>query len=280
MKKKGLGKGLDQLLPLIEDDSSQTIQSLSIADIDPNESQPRQSFEKEALEQLADSIKQVGILQPILVVPVGRRYRIVAGERRYRAARIAGLTTIPAIVKDLGQLEQMEAALIENLQREDLNPVEEAQALKALMERYDYTQEKLAKRLGKSRPAIANLLRILNLPPAVLSLVQKGDLSAGHARVLAGLQSEKKQKELATLTVLKGLSVRQLEKLAANENKPAPLKKEGLLPVELSQMQEQMQETLGLRTSFTGNLKKGKIVLQYYSQQELEHLYQLLEKLS
>ncbi len=279
MKKKGLGKGLDQLLPLLEEDPSQSVQELSISDIDPNETQPRQTFEKEGLEQLAQSIKQVGILQPILVVPTGSRYRIVAGERRFRAARLAGLSTVPAIVKDLGQLEQMEAALIENLQREDLNPVEEALALRALMNRYGYTQEKLAQRLGKSRPAIANLLRILNLPEEVLSLVQKGDLSAGHGRVLAGVQSEKKQKELATLTVLKGLSVRQLEQLAAAENNPKPKTKQKMLPVELSQMQEQMQETFGLRTTFSGNLNKGKITLQYYSQEELEALYQLLERL-
>lgn len=279
MKKKGLGKGLDQLLPLIEDDAAQSVQELSISDIDPNEAQPRQTFEKESLAQLAESIKQVGILQPILVVPSGNRYRIVAGERRFRAARMAGLTKVPAIIKDFGQLEQMEAALIENLQREDLNPVEEALALRALMNQYDYTQEKLANRLGKSRPGIANLLRILTLPEEVLSLVQKGDLSAGHGRVLAGVQSEKKQKELATLTVLKGLSVRQLEQLAAAENNPKPKTKGRMLPVELSQMQEQMQETFGMRTTFNGNLNKGKITLQYYSQEELEHLYQLLEKL-
>ncbi|NLB90207.1 MAG: ParB/RepB/Spo0J family partition protein, partial [Clostridiales bacterium] len=177
MKKKGLGKGLDQLLPLTEDYGSQSVQELSIADIDPNESQPRQNFQKETLEQLAASIQEVGILQPILVVPVGRRYRIVAGERRFRAARMAGLSTVPAIIKDMDQLEQMEAALVENLQREDLNPVEEALALQALMKQYQYTQEKLAKRLGKSRSAIANLLRILSLPEEVLLLIQKGDLS-------------------------------------------------------------------------------------------------------
>ncbi len=280
MKKKGLGKGLDQLLPLSEDFSLQSVQELNIADIDPNESQPRQHFEKDSLEQLAQSIKQVGVLQPILVVPIGRRYRIVAGERRFRAARLANLPTIPAIVKDFDQLEQMEAALIENLQREDLNPVEEALALQALMDQHRYTQEKLAQRLGKSRSAIANLLRILTLPEEILSLVRKGDLSAGHARVLAGVQSEKKQKELASMVILKGLNVRQLEKMAADLKTPAKNPSAKILPVELSQMQEKMQETLGMRTSFTGSLKKGKITLQYYSQDELEHLYQLLENLS
>lgn len=281
MKKTGLGRGLDELLPMGEDILGNAVKEISIGDIDPNEGQPRRIFTEESLNQLAQSIKEAGVLQPILVVETGSRYRIVAGERRWRAARLAGLTSVPCIIKDMDRRQQMEAALIENLQREDLNPMEEAAAIKALMQQCGYTQEAAAKRLGKSRPAIANILRLINLPQEVTDMVRKGTLSAGHARVLAGLDDAGRQVDLARQTVLAGLSVRQLEQLAAKapeapKYKPAPKP----LPLELTELEGRMREVLGVRTTFTGNAKKGKIILQYYSAEELERLYQALERLA
>ena len=180
MKKTGLGRGLDALLPQSDDFLDTTVREIPIADIDPNLSQPRKEFDKEALEQLADSIRQAGILQPILVMENGTRYRIIAGERRYRAARIAGLDTIPCIARNLTEEQQMEAALIENLQREDLNPIEEAQAIHSLMQQCGYTQEETAKRLGKSRPAVANLLRLLTLPESILNMSDTQNSAVGR----------------------------------------------------------------------------------------------------
>ena len=214
MKRGGLGRGLDVLLPQSGELLETVVRDISIDEIDPNASQPRRDFDKEALEQLADSIREAGVLSPILVVENGMRYRIVAGERRYRAARLAGLETVPCIVRSMTNEQQMEAALIENLQRQDLNPIEEAAAIRSLMQECGYTQEQAARKLGKSRPAIANALRLLNLPKAVTDLVVTGDLSAGHARVLAGLDSEARQLELAHQCVLHGYSVRRLEELA------------------------------------------------------------------
>lgn len=208
MKRGGLGRGLDVLLPQSGELLETVVRDISIDEIDPNASQPRRDFDKEALEQLADSIREAGVLSPILVVENGMRYRIVAGERRYRAARLAGLETVPCIVRSMTNEQQMEAALIENLQRQDLNPIEEAAAIRSLMQECGYTQEQAARKLGKSRPAIANALRLLNLPKAVTDLVVTGDLSAGHARVLAGLDSEARQLELAHQCVLHGYSAK------------------------------------------------------------------------
>lgn len=174
MKRGGLGRGLDVLLPQSEELLETVVRDIAIDDIDPNTAQPRRDFDKEALEQLAESIRQAGVLSPILVVENGMRYRIVAGERRYRASRLAGLSSVPCIVRDLTTEQQMEAALIENLQREDLNPIEEANAIKSLMQECGYTQEQAAQKLGKSRPAIANMLRLLNLPKEITELVVTG----------------------------------------------------------------------------------------------------------
>ena len=281
MKKTGLGRGLDELLPMGEDVLGSTIKEIAIGDIDPNEGQPRRTFTEDNLNQLAQSIREAGVLQPILVVETGSRYRIVAGERRWRAARLAGLATVPCIIKDMDRRQQMEAALIENLQREDLNPMEEAAAIKALMQQCGYTQEAAAKRLGKSRPAIANILRLLNLPQEVTDMVRKGTLSAGHARVLAGLEDESRQIDLARQTVLAALSVRQLEQLAAKpQDAPRPKPTPKPMPIELTELEGRMREVLGVRTSFSGSAKRGKIILQYYSAEELERLYQALERLA
>ena len=279
MKRGGLGRGLDVLLPQSGELLETVVRDISIDEIDPNASQPRRDFDKEALEQLADSIREAGVLSPILVVENGMRYRIVAGERRYRAARLAGLETVPCIVRSMTNEQQMEAALIENLQRQDLNPIEEAAAIRSLMQECGYTQEQAARKLGKSRPAIANALRLLNLPKAVTDLVVTGDLSAGHARVLAGLDSEERQLELAHQCVLHGYSVRRLEELAKARpavRQAAPKREAG---PELMALQNAMREALGLKTTLSGTETRGKITLSYNSAQELEHLYEVIGRL-
>ena len=220
------------------------------------------------------------MLQPLLVVEQNGRYRIVAGERRFRAARIAGLTQVPCIVRDLSPREQMEAALIENIQREDLNPMEEAAAIRQLMEACGYTQEQAAKRLGKSRPAVANLVRLLSLPQKVQNEVKAGRLSAGHARVLAGIENESQVLSLAEQAIREGLSVRALEKLAAKPfvppaEKPAPRP----LPLELQDMENRLRDVVGVRTQVRGNRKHGKIILQYTNEDELERIYLCMEQL-
>ncbi|NLI22673.1 MAG: ParB/RepB/Spo0J family partition protein [Clostridiales bacterium] len=282
MKRTGLGRGLDALLPQNDDFLDTTVREIPIADIDPNLSQPRKDFNKDTLEQLADSIRQAGVLQPILVVENGTRYRIVAGERRYRAARLAGLTTIPCIARSLTEEQQLEAALIENLQREDLNPIEEAQAIRSLIQQCGYTQEETAKRLGKSRPAVANLLRLLTLPENVIQMVINGELSAGHARVLAGVSPESRQLELAHQTVLHDYTVRRLEEIAQKQ----PTRERATVPAaaglspELSSLQNVMREALGVKTILAGNERKGKITLTYSTAQELEHIYEVFGRLA
>lgn len=215
MKRGGLGRGLDVLLPQSGELLETVVRDISIDEIDPNASQPRRDFDKEALEQLADSIREAGVLSPILVVENGMRYRIVAGERRYRAARLAGLETVPCIVRSMTNEQQMEAALIENLQRQDLNPIEEAAAIRSLMQECGYTQEQAARKPGKSRPAIANALRLLNLPKAVTDLVVTGDPVRPAMRACwPGWTARRAQLELAHQCVLHGYSVRRLEELA------------------------------------------------------------------
>ena len=281
-KSHGLGRGLDALLPEADESLSGGVQEIAIGDIDPNPDQPRRVFQEESIAQLAQSIREQGVLQPILVTPEdGGRYRIVAGERRWRASRAAGLDVVPCLVRDLDVIQQMEIALVENLQREDLNPIEAARGIRSLMQQCGYTQEAVANRLSKSRPAVANLLRLLTLPEEVMALVEKGALSAGHARVLAGMEDDAAKLALARETVDRGYSVRQLEALAASRKpetkKPAPARH--ALPTELRELESRVRETLGVRATLTGSAKKGKIVLQYYSQEELEHLNELLMQL-
>lgn len=284
-KTRGLGRGLEALLPDAEEALSSGVQEISLGDIDPNPDQPRRTFSEESIAQLAQSIREQGVLQPILVTPQnGGRYRIVAGERRWRASRAAGLDKVPVIVRDLDVIQQMEIALIENLQREDLNPIEVAQGIRSLMQQCGYTQETVANRLSKSRPAVANLLRLLTLPEEVIELVRQGSLSAGHARVLAGLDDNARKLALAKETIEQGYSVRQLEALAAAakaepEKQPAPKPKKAALPAELTELESRIRETMGVRATLIGTAKKGKIVLQYYSQDELEHLNDLLLRL-
>ena len=278
MKRNGLGKGLDALLPQEEEVLGSVVRDISIDEIDTNASQPRQAFDQEALEQLADSIRAAGVLSPILVVEDGLRYRIVAGERRYRASRLAGMKTVPCIVRSMTNEEQMAAALIENVQRQDLNPMEEANAIQSLMKECGYTQEEAAQKLGKSRPAVANSLRLLSLPEEISSLVVTGELSAGHARVLCGIKETPRQLELASKCLTRGWSVRQLEEETKDKPAKQPKTVQDLTP-ELSRLQDRTREAFGLKTAFNGTEKKGKIVLSYSSADELQRFYDLIEQI-
>ncbi len=281
MKHKGLGRGLDVLMPEAVEEkepSGERVVLLDLGDIDPNPKQPRNRFDQALLKELADSIRQIGILQPILVCPMEDRYRIIAGERRWRAARMAELSTIPAIVRDMDSVKRMEAALIENLQREDLNPIEEATAIRALMEECGLTQEAAAVKLGRSRPALANLLRLLSLPESVLDLVRDGKLSAGHARVLAGLEDPKRCEALAQRAVAEGWSVRQMEQAAQTIQvvERNPIKGAKTRLPEFGDLEDRIRKTFGLRAQIMGTLEKGKITLQYSSREELERLYEMI----
>ena len=279
-KSHGLGRGLDSLFPGAEEWGT-SIQEIPVGELDPNPDQPRQSFDQEGIAQLADSIRDQGVLQPLLVVPAsGGRYRIIAGERRYRASRVAGLETVPCIVKDIDVIRQMEIALIENLQREDLNPMEAARGIQALMKQCGYTQEKVSTRLGKSRPAVANLLRLLSLPEEVTEMVRDGLISAGHARVLAGIRDPEEQIRLAHRAADEGMSVRRLEQLAsAAKEKPAKKRRPAPMPAELGELQEKIRQKTGLKSALTGSITKGRIVLQYSSRDELERLNELLDQI-
>ena len=221
-KKGGLGRGLDALFAdnSIEEIASTSAVKLKIMDIEPNRDQPRKIFDEDALAELADSIAKHGVIQPLLVRPMpDGSYQLVAGERRWRASRMAGLTEVPVVIKELSDDEAMALALIENLQREDLNAIEEAQGIKALMDTLSLTQDEAAERVGKSRPAVANALRLLKLPDSVIALVSDGKLSSGHARALLGFKDEQDIIETADLIIEKGLTVRDVEKLVKKRNK-------------------------------------------------------------
>lgn len=282
---RGLGRGLGALLGedvmarAQEEKKNDEVMSLPIRLVDPNREQPRRDFDEEALKELAQSIKAVGVIQPIIVCREGERYSIVAGERRYRAARLAGLEEIPAIVRDWENQTRLEAALIENLQRDDLNPIEEAMGVKKLMEETGLTQEAASERLGKSRPAVANLLRLLNLPENVIQMLRDGRLSAGHGRALVTVEPSKQEK-LAQLCAAQGWSVRQLEKIckATREDAPEPEPKKKRDP-QLKELENLARDTLGLRARLDGDMNSGKIVLNYYSQDDLQRVWDALARL-
>ncbi len=277
-RKKGLGRGLDALLdPYQQPDMRQGtgVSEVNIHDIDNNPLQPRKDFDEEKLNELAASIKIHGIVQPIIVKEHEGRYSIIAGERRYRAARLAGLRKIPVIVAAYDDEQIHEVSLIENIQREDLNPIEEAASIRFLMEQHDLTQEEISARIGKSRPAVANALRLLSLPEKVLDMVKKGALSAGHGRALAGLTDSALQQKLANECLQLGYSVRALESRIKNlgtEKKPKP-RAEGRLSVELHETEDRFRERLGTRVQIRGSEKKGKITIEYFSREDLQNIY-------
>ena len=249
---------------------------LPIGQIDPNRDQPRRSFDEEGLKELAASIEAVGVLQPIIVAPSGERFTIIAGERRYRASRLAGLDEIPAIVRDWDSQKRLEAALIENLQRDDLNPVEEAMGVRQLMDEAGLTQEKAAERLGKSRPAVANLLRLLTLPDSVKQLLAEGKLSAGHARALVTVEP-RRQVQLANLTVQQGWSVRQLERICAQPVKEEVPKARKARDAQIGELENMARELFGTRVRLDGTNDSGRITLFYYNSDDLQRIWDVLE---
>lgn len=277
MSKKfgGLGKGLDTIFAENETEDSNSSVMLKISEIEPNRSQPRRDFDENSLSDLAQSISQHGLLQPLLVrpLPIGG-YQIVAGERRYRACRMAGLTEVPVTIRELSDTETMELALIENLQREDLSPIEEALGYKALIDEHGFSQEEVATSVGKSRPAIANSLRILKLPDSVLEYVKQDKISAGHARVLLMLDNEEDMLELAELIYKKDLSVRQAEKLAKKKPEVEEDTQPERKPSFYSMVELALNESLGRKIKVNKNKGKqgGVLQIEFYSDEELTEL--------
>ena len=282
MAKRGLGKGLGALIDVSE--SAPVVEKSGVQEIDVNQidvykEQPRKIFDEEKLRELSESIAQHGIIQPLIVKKSGSRYMIVAGERRYRAARLAGLSKVPVIVKDVGAKEVLELSIIENIQREDLNPIEEAQAIAMLMDEYSFTQDKVAQRLGCSRSAIANTLRLLNLPDAVRQLISVGALSAGHARALLALKEENLIDQAAKMVVEKELSVRETEqyvKKLLERDKQAAVNSKAAKSPEIKDAERRLSTALETKVTVQGDEKKGRLTIEYYSREQLEALYEYL----
>ncbi|NLM50479.1 MAG: ParB/RepB/Spo0J family partition protein [Clostridiaceae bacterium] len=276
-KSRGLGKGLDALFSgFDEEETKEGIMELKLTEIEPDKNQPRSSFDEEKLSELANSIKTHGVLQPIIVTKMENGfYKIIAGERRWRAAKIAKLKTIPAIVKNLSEKEISELSLIENLQREDLNPIEEAMGYKNLIEKYNYTQEMLSERIGKSRSAIANALRLTNLSEEVKKYVSGGLLSAGHARALLALEGSA-QEECAKIVIKEGLSVRETEKLVKNFNFPKRKKEKKEKNIHDMEIERRLSEALKTKVQIQKGAKKGLITIEFYSEDELSRIIDLI----
>lgn len=279
-RSKSLGMGMDALFT--ENDSEEKPhKTLRLTEIYPNKEQPRTDFDDEALSTLAESIKQHGVLQPLLVRPMDSGgYQIVAGERRWRAARMAGLEEVPVFIRKLTDQQTMELALVENLQRENLNPVEEALGYKELMETYGYTQEQVARIVGKSRPAVANSLRILGLDSITLKMVRDGEISIGHAKILAGVEDSTKRAELAQKVKRDLLTVRNLEELVKAESSPKRPKLPPKKDVYLKEIELSLAETTGRKVTVNGKNGKGKLEIEFYSEEDLAAIANLLAKLN
>ncbi len=278
-RKGGLGKGLDALFVENTSESGNSALMLKVSEIEPNRSQPRKTFDQSALEELADSMREVGVIQPLIVRPIASGgYQIVAGERRWRASQMAGLTEVPAVVRDFTDREVAEIALIENLQREDLDAIEEAEGYQHLIEEYNMTQEQVAVRVGKSRPAISNSMRLLELPDGIVRLVKSGDLSAGHARTLLSLESDEDMLRVGNIAVRKGMSVRELERTVKAEKQGG--KKKPSRPATRSSIYDEVQialsEALQRRVKVTGSDGKGTLEIDFFS---IEELYDMANRL-
>ena len=283
-KQRGLGKGLGALLgeaAMQAEETPSGAQMLPLQKVEPNPLQPRKSFDPDELQTLADSVAMHGIIQPLTVrqLPNGF-YQIIAGERRWRAARIAGLEEVPVVVIEADDKKAMELALIENLQRSDLNPIEEAQGYQQLMTDYGMTQEQTAERVGKSRPAVANALRLLALCPAVLELVEQGRLSAGHARALLTIKSAPEQYAVAMKVINLQLSVRQTENMCKNITKSTKPKQPKPIAVDyIAECEKTLSKRLSRGVRIVSGKRKGRIELEYYGEEDLQRLYELLERL-
>ncbi|MBR3184198.1 MAG: ParB/RepB/Spo0J family partition protein [Firmicutes bacterium] len=301
-KKGGLGRGLEALfadsVPVTREvkpletaskpakksaekaDPAETVQYISIHDVKPNANQPRKIFDEEKIAELAASIKENGIIQPLIVRKKGKGYEIVAGERRWRASVKAELKEVPCIVRELDDEQNMLLAIVENMQREDLNPMEEAEGLNQMIAAYGLTQEQVSKSIGKSRPYIANSLRLLKLPEEIRDLISDGSLSAGHGRTLVSVPDEARQIEIARKILKEGLSVRETEKLAAEKEEPGK-KRRGRKPKDpdVARVEADLKEALGTRVNIKRTGKKGKIEIEFFSRDELERLIEMLESL-
>ncbi|SHK51553.1 chromosome partitioning protein, ParB family [Alicyclobacillus tolerans] len=276
LSKRALGRGLDSLIPLHET-SADSISSIDIRDLRPNPYQPRRVFDDDKLQELANSIREHGILQPIVVRKSAiQGFDIVAGERRFRAAKLVGLHVVPAIVRDLTDIQLMEIAIIENLQRADLNPLETAEAYVQLIERCGYTQEQLAKRIGQSRSHIANMMRLLQLSPLVREYVSRGTLSMGHARALLAIQNKEEQEQIADLAVKQEWSVRKLEAMIYEPKKTKNVSRETKIHERFKHYEEQVRQYLGTSVRIQSGKNKGKIEIEYFSEEDLERILQLL----
>jgi ParB family chromosome partitioning protein len=279
-KMTGLGKGLDALFsssPNLdeEENSSEVVKKIKLVDIEPNKEQARKIFDEEAIDELANSIKEYGVIQPIIVTKKGKYYEIVAGERRWRASKRAGLTEIPAIVREDDERRNREISLIENIQREDLNPIEKARGIKVLMEEYDLTQQKVADILGKSRSSIANTVRILNLDERVIELALQGKLTEGHCKALMSITDGDKQFEMANRMIESGDTVREAEKKMQVKKKLK--KKDQKYEAIYRDIEDTFQGFFGTKVKLDAGAKKGKIIIQYTSNEDLERILDLLK---
>lgn len=288
---KGLGKGLGALLSVegIPEQAKDSVVELKINDIHPNTDQPRKDFKEEGLRELALSITENGVIQPIIVAKRGTGYRIVAGERRWRAARIAQLSVIPAIVRELSDQQTMEQALIENIQREDLNPLEEAFAMDHLMKEHGLTQEQLSKKLGKSRPAIANTVRLLSIDPSLMDFIRNGDLSAGHARAILALPNGEEQRKAADVVMTKEMSVRETEEYVKKLLSPQPekpikdttmTKEAQAIAISTRDVERNLTKHFGTKVKIRlkdPNIGKGALVIDYFSYDDLQRLLEIIK---
>jgi len=276
-KRMALGKGLGALLPEFGQAESRALLYCGIEEIVPNPSQPRKHFDESKLQELAESIREKGILEPLLVRRSDQGYELIVGERRWRAAQKAGLKEVPVVVKEVAGREALEISLIENLQREDLNPIEEAEAFKHLIEEFNISQEDLSKRIGKDRTTITNTLRLLKLPSEARNQLLQNRITPGHARAILSLESKEKQKELCALIVKKGLSVREAESLAKRwsaklQKTTAPVKRKGDLESQLHSLQDSLRKRLGTKVHIIQKGNRGKIEIEYFSHEDLERI--------
>jgi len=283
MTRKALGRGLNALLHTVENTSPAGLAEVAVDLIDANPFQPRRTFSADKLKELSDSIRASGVVQPVLLRRSDDRYQLIAGERRLRAARLAGLTAIPAVVREIGDRDALELALTENLLREDLNQIEAAQGYALLQQKHGLSHEEIAERLGLDRSTVTNTLRLLRLPPEVQQMIAEGAISAGHARALLGLESAAAQLQMANLIVKQGLSVRQVENLVALRTSPPPKKEEVDEPridPNVRAAVLEMERTLGTRVKVHGDEKRGKIEISYFSAEDLNRIYELIVKSS
>lgn len=292
-KNRGLGKGLEALFSNSEIDTQEIsvtkkeeseekgISFININEIKPNQNQPRKSFNEEKLEELAASIIENGLIQPVILRKADKGYEIVAGERRWRACRKAGLKEIPCIIREFTDEQNMLIAIIENMQREDLNPIEEAEGLNQMIVNFGMTQEQVSKSVGKSRPYITNALRLLKLPSEIREMLLANQLSAGHARAIAGISDTEKQIQLAEYAIKEGLSVREIEKIIKEENAPKKKisRKKAEKSADVRKVEDDLKQIMGTKVNLNQSGKKGKIEIEYYSRDELERLIELLKSL-